>query len=142
MKSPAVLATLVRQLRGEGFSAARPGMIDLIANIGGPDEANTLFDLAIGVELKDPAAQRQLLEGLLHMARQRHLQPTNNPDRLKELLAHEDLSVRAAALRLAGGGSWNHCGRNSRGRPSRLPRRETCDRRQSMGSHGWGATRA
>jgi putative heme-binding domain-containing protein len=101
VKSPEAVKSLVAQLKsGQTPQAARAGVIDLIADIGGADEANVLLEMATANELKDRASQRHLLDSLLKLARRQHVTP-NDPGRVKSLLGSEDAAVRATALRLA-----------------------------------------
>ena len=103
VKSPAALKTLVQQLKsGQMPAASQSGMIDLIANIGGVDEANALFDLAVNHELKDNAAGATLLAALLHMSQRQHVRPSEDLDLLTPLLSNPEQDIRAGAMRLAG----------------------------------------
>ena len=102
VKSPAALKTLVQQLKsGKVPAGSQSGMIDLIANIGGVEEANALFDLALHHEMKDKGANAKLLAALLHLSKQQ-VKPSENLESLKPLLSDSDEAVRAGALRLAG----------------------------------------
>ena len=103
VKSQAALKTLVEQLKsGQVPAASRTGIIELIAGIGGASEANVLFDLALQTATNDQATRSRLLDALLHLARNRHAMPTNEPQRIQSVLADPNPTVRAAALRLSG----------------------------------------
>jgi putative heme-binding domain-containing protein len=108
VKSTAALKTLVEQLKnGQAPPDARPGMISLIASIGGPPEANALFDIALDSSMKDSATRAELLDGLRDLATKQHATP-DRPERLETLAADADESVRAAVLRLVG--AWKLAG--------------------------------
>ena len=108
VKSTAALKTLIGQLKsGQTPPEARPGVISLIANIGGVPEANALFELALSDQLKDPATRADLLNGLRDLAVKRHA-IADGAARLASLASDPDELVHAAALRLAG--AWKLAG--------------------------------
>lgn len=110
VKSPAALKTLVRQLKsGQVPAASQSGMIDLIANIGGVDDANALLDLAADRAAKDRGTTAKLLGGLLQMSI-KHIRPSAQLDRVKPLLSDQNENVCAAAMRLAGAWKLNDLG--------------------------------
>ena len=101
VKSLIAFKSLVEQLTGgQTPQEARPGIVNLIENIGGPDEANTLLNLALGEARSE--ARTQLLAALIRFAADRHVQPTDRPERIEALLTDSDSNTRAQGIVLAG----------------------------------------
>ena len=96
--SPAALAMLLHQLKDPATPAeSRRNIVELVARIGGNNEADTLFDLALSNQAK-PQEQAAFLSGLRAMAN-RHVQPTAGLDRIHALLTSSpDVQVDAVAL--------------------------------------------
>lgn len=106
VKSPAAISSLLAQLKSNQLAPETRGdVVDLIAGIDPGGQAGTLFDLAMGNEIKDTATRVRLLKALERIARQNHLRPSNDPSRVKTLIGDPDPQVHAAALRLAG--TWH-----------------------------------
>ena len=102
VKSPAALKTLVEQLEsGQAPPQARAGIIDLIANIGGADEAGTLLHLAAGQQIHDQPTRAHLLTALLNLTARQHVRP-DDAEKIGSLLNDQSDSVRGGAMRLAG----------------------------------------
>ena len=101
VKSSIAFKSLVDQLTsGHTPQEARPGIVNLIENIGGPAEADTLLNLALAEARPD--ARMQLLAALIRLAADRHVQPIDRPERIGALLADSDANARAQAIVLAG----------------------------------------
>jgi putative heme-binding domain-containing protein len=101
VKSPAALKTLVDQLKsGKTPAEAQPGIIDLIANIGGEEESDTLLNLALSPQFAG-SARVDLLRALNRMGKHQ-VRPGENPDRISSLLDDPDPAVAAQAIALTG----------------------------------------
>jgi putative heme-binding domain-containing protein len=70
-----------------------------IAKSGQTSDLNLLLDLAVKNKDKNLAAQLGALEDA---ARQRNVKPDKNPERIADLIGHEDEMVSLSAIRLAG----------------------------------------
>jgi putative heme-binding domain-containing protein len=101
VKSPAAVKMLIAQLSDSKTAPdARQGIIDLLANIGGPQEANTLLNLA----LSDSAASTRtgLLAALSRLATDHGVIPSDHPDRIAQFLNSPESKTRGQAILLAG----------------------------------------
>jgi len=97
VKSPAAVKVLVQQLKESGSLDA--DSLDLIADVGGADDAQTLLDLSL--EKGRKASPAPLLGALLKMSGRRII-PGDDTDRVSSLIDSSDLGAKAAAMRLAG----------------------------------------
>jgi len=98
VKSPAAMKVLVQQLKSSHLKAAEENdAIDLIADIGGPEESAALLDLALNNKDSRPA----LLGGVLRMATRKVPSP-KDADRMSILFDDPNESVQTTAMRLAG----------------------------------------
>jgi len=101
VKASIAFKGLVEQLTSHQTpQEARPGIVNLIESIGGPEEANTLLNLALADEQK--GARVHLLAALIRLAADRHVQPTDHTERIAALLTDSNSSTRAQAIVLAG----------------------------------------
>ncbi len=106
VKSPAAISSLLSQLKSDQLSPETRGdVIDLIASMDPGGQAGTLFDLALGNQIKDAATKARVLTALRRISQQNHLRPSNDPSRIKTLVDESDPQIRSAALRLAG--AWH-----------------------------------
>ena len=95
------LKPLLEQFRNNRMSAdERRGLLDLIANTGGPEDLAPAFEVALSDALAAPA-KVQLLASLNQAATQRKVYPQADLSKLKQLFGGEE-AVRAAAVQLAG----------------------------------------
>lgn len=83
-----------------GRDGQGPG-IELIGSAGGAGELRALFDQAKGGQLDDTATARALI-ALGSATRLRNTRPTGDLAGVRDLFAHGNAAVSAAALRLAG----------------------------------------
>jgi putative heme-binding domain-containing protein len=98
----AVLPSLVKLVKDGKVSAeGEEAVLTLIGTLGGPKELTLLFDRA--ALDKAPVKQRiALLQTLEAAAKERGVKPEGKLDGLEPLTKDENVSLRAAALRLAG----------------------------------------
>jgi putative heme-binding domain-containing protein len=95
------LKPLLEQFRGNQMSAdEKHGLLDLIANAGGPEDLAPAFEVALSDALAAPA-KVELLAALNQAALQRKVYPHADLSKLKQLFGGEE-AVRAAAVQLAG----------------------------------------
>ena len=105
VESPAALDQIRTQL---SFNTAplesREGMLDTLADLGGPGEAAMLLNLATRERGDyDAAARTRLLARVERMARQRNVLPGGNAKQLEEVIrGDEPREMKLAALRIAG----------------------------------------
>jgi putative heme-binding domain-containing protein len=99
VKSPAAVKNLIAQLSDPKTTpAARAGMVQLLGSIGEPGDANNLLNLALSPQAGE--ARTSLLAALIRLAEDRHIRPTQQPDRIAALLSEP--STCAQAIILAG----------------------------------------
>lgn len=103
VKSPEAMGALVRQLRGGQVPpSAQADVFELIASVGGPDDARAVFEVATAQDA-DPATTASALAALERGIRLRDVKPDNaDAGKLASLVQSKDERVRAAAMRLAG----------------------------------------
>jgi len=104
VKSPAAMKVLVNQLKAHQLNADdQASAIDLLADIGGPEESAALFDLVLAdVAMADRSPRRvKMLAALTRLASRKVAAPPDSA-RVGELLDDSMEPVRAAAMRLAG----------------------------------------
>jgi putative heme-binding domain-containing protein len=105
VNSEAAVAQIVTQLSFNAVPVGqREGALDLLADVGGPNEASLLLQLASRARGDyDDAARARMLARVERMARQRNVRPGGGGKELAGLItADGPLDTRLAALRLAG----------------------------------------
>lgn len=99
---PEAAAPLLRLWRTGAIPAEhRAGALDVVADLGGPAELGTLFELAVSPDSSDDE-RTGMLGALRRAAANRKVTPEGSRAPLLKLLASSGPDVRAAALRLAG----------------------------------------
>jgi putative membrane-bound dehydrogenase-like protein len=105
VKSPEAVATLLTQLReGRVPKESQADVLDLVASVGGPEEAKAAYEFATA-ESTAPETASVTLSALASAARQRNVIPNGvDGSKLNRLLASSDKSLASAAIRL--GSAW------------------------------------
>jgi putative heme-binding domain-containing protein len=100
---PEVLGPLVALWKsGKVPAADEPGVLGVVARLGGPAEATALLDAALALPAADGARRAALTAALEQMAKVRRVRPTGDATRAATLLDAADEPTRLAAARLAG----------------------------------------
>jgi putative heme-binding domain-containing protein len=109
-ESPEVVQPLLALLEQDKLPADRvPGVLELIATLGGPKELGTIFDLVAAPDSKlSDARKATLLTALVETSRLRKTQPAGDLGRTQNLFDSPSEAVRQAAIRAAG--QWKLAG--------------------------------
>jgi putative heme-binding domain-containing protein len=101
--SPAVAAPLLDLVKAGRIPADRvPGVLSLVANLGGPGEHAALLEMLGTSESISPAGKASVLTAMIEASHLRRTKPAGDLASLSKLLESSEPSLLAAALHAAG----------------------------------------